>query len=83
MECRLCAGHEDGGPVWQTGGIRNTVALGSSLNPAVLQLVKRFGFSRRLVTAADYGFSVGDRFLLIPRTMDDTYENMPCLRLNR
>ena len=79
----MCAGHEDGGPVWQAGGIQNTVALGSSLNPAVLQLVKRFDFSRRLVTAANYGFYVGEWFLLVPRTMDDTYENMPCLRLNR
>ena len=77
-----CAGHEDGGPVWQTGGIRNTVALGSSLNPAVVQLVERFGFSGRLVITADYVFSIGDQFLLVTRTVDDTHENMPGLRLN-
>ena len=83
MRRRLCAGHEDGGLVWQTGGIRNIVTLGSFLNPAVLQLVKRFGFSRRLVIRADYGFSIGHRSVLVPRSMDDTYENMPCLGLNR
>ena len=83
MRRRLCAGHEDGGPVWQTGGIRNSVALRSSLNPVVLQLVKRFSFYKRFVIRADYGLSIGHRSVLVPRSMDDTYENMPCLGLNR
>ena len=82
-EAPIVCRHEDGGPVWQTRGIRNTVALGSFLNPAAVQLVKRFGFSGRLVITTDYGFSIGDRFLLITRTVDDTHENMPCCGLNR
>ena len=78
----MCAGHEDGGPVWQIRGIWNTVALESSINSAVLQLIKRFGLSRRLVVRTDHGLSIGHRPILVSRSMDDTYENMPCCGLN-
>ena len=39
----MCTGHEDSGPVWQIRGVRNTVALGTSTNPAILQLVQELG----------------------------------------
>ena len=79
----MCAGHEDGSPVWQIRGVRNTVALGSSANPAILQLIKRFGLSRRLIVGADDGFSIRCRSVLIFCSVDDTYENMLGQGLNR
>ena len=74
MRRRLCAGHEDGSPVWQIRGIRNTVALGSSINPSILQLIERFGFSGRLVVGAENGLSIGCRSILILRSVDDSNE---------
>ena len=83
MRRRLCDGHEVGGPVWQIRGIRNTVALGSPTNPAILQLIERFGLSRRLVVGADNGFYIGCRSVLVFRPMDDAYEDMLCHGPNR
>ena len=79
----MCTGHEDSDPVWQIEGVWNTVAIETSANPAVLQLIKRFGLSRRLIIRTDHGLSIGHRPILVSRFMDDTYENMPCCWLNR
>ena len=39
--------HEDCNPVWRFKGVRNTVAIETAPDPAILQLVQRLGFTGR------------------------------------
>ena len=75
MKRCLCSGHEYSNLVRQIRGVRNTVAIGTAPNLAILQLIKRFGFSgRRFVTGTNDGRVAKFRSVLITSSMDDSYE---------
>ena len=71
----LCTGHEDCNPVRRIKGIRNTVAIGTAPNPAILQLIEQLGLSGRLlVTGINDGFTTRFRSILRFPSVDDSHE---------